>query len=266
MKQQEIHTLLQRFFQANQCPVTNSAPGALAVQLTIDMDKELMNRPFYWHYLEKTGGVPNPAKLTLLTNKEAVTDEEKPEFIHFGSPRLHQIFDSARKLGSFARMYEMSFAQNGEAQQPLHPWLALNLTVSCQCDMKKDTVHSIGLHLISGAIVENFQGRLNRLMLSPKIPDMRFTLSPIILPKSGMQRIRLYIEEKISEEDHTWAEEARQRWNADLMLLQHFYEDMEEKPEVYELEKEALRELYEPSIHINVNNGGLFYLNPNSIF
>ena len=30
----------------------------MTVQLTIEMDKELMNRPFYWHYLEKTGGRP----------------------------------------------------------------------------------------------------------------------------------------------------------------------------------------------------------------
>ena len=40
----------------------------MTVQLTIELDKELMNRPFYWHYLEKTGGVPNPMKLTFITD------------------------------------------------------------------------------------------------------------------------------------------------------------------------------------------------------
>ncbi|KZZ86276.1 YqhG family protein [Bacillus sp. SJS] len=264
MNQQEIHTLLERFFIANQCEITGKTAGALAIQLTIEMDKELMNRPFYWHYLEKTGGDPNPMKLTLLTDKNEETDEEKTEFVHLGSPRLHQIFQSARKLGSFARMYERPNSNSG--QQPLHPWLCMNMTVSYQCDMKKDFVYSIGLHLISGTMVENFQDRLNQLPLTPKIPDFCFTLSPLILPKSGMLRIRQHIETKIAEDDHSWADEARQRWNADLMLLQHFYEDMEEKPEVYELEKEALKELYEPNIHISVNNGGIFYLNQRTIF
>ncbi|AZB43559.1 hypothetical protein CEF21_15300 [Bacillus sp. FJAT-42376] len=264
MNQQEIHTLLERFFRANQCDISKKTPGALAIQLTVDLDKELMNRPFYWHYLEKTGGEPNPMSLTLLTDKDEVSEEQKTEFIHFGSPRLHQIFGSARKLGAFARMYEDSFMEG--TQQPLHPWLGMNMTVSYQCDMKKDFIYSIGLHLISGTMVENFQERLNQLQLTPKIPDFRFTLSPLILPKSGMTRIRQYIERKIAEDSHEWAEESRQRWNADLMLLHHFYEDMEEKPEVYELEKGALKDLYEPNIHISVNNGGIFYLNPQTIF
>ncbi|MGD6815553.1 YqhG family protein [Metabacillus sp. 84] len=264
MNQQQIYGLLERFFKANYCDVSGNGAGSLAIQLTPDMDKELMNRPFYWHYLEKTGGEPNPMKLHLLTDRDAETESEKPEFIHFGSPRLHQIFRSAQKLGSFARMYEKSAAIQG--QQPLHPWLGINITVSYQCDMKKDVVYSIGLHLISGTMVEGFQDRLNELVLTPTIPDFSFTLSPLILPKSGMQRIRTHIEQRISEDDHTWAEEAKQRWNADLMLLHHFYEDMEEKPEVYELEKGALKDLYEPRIHISVNNGGIFYLNEKTIF
>ncbi|KHF31142.1 Bacterial protein YqhG of unknown function [Anoxybacillus sp. BCO1] len=52
----------------------------------------------------------------------------------------------------------------------------------------------------------------------------------------------------------------RARWEEDLALLQHFYEGVEEKQEEYENEKEALRQRYEPRIHISVINGGLFYL------
>ena len=91
MQQQEIHDFLLKYFEANNCELVQSQTGYMTVQLTEEMDKELMNRPFYWHYLEKTGGVPNPMQLTLITNQQQVNGEIKGENIHFGSPRLHQI-------------------------------------------------------------------------------------------------------------------------------------------------------------------------------
>ena len=71
-------------------------PDYLTVQLTIELDKELMNRPFYWHYLEKTGGVPNPDRLTFITDSQNAPTNIKGETIHFGSPRLHQMLNPQR--------------------------------------------------------------------------------------------------------------------------------------------------------------------------
>ncbi len=70
MQQQEIHSFLERYFQANNCEIVENEKGYMAVQLTNELDKELMNRPFYWLYLERTGGMPNPMKLTLITNSQ----------------------------------------------------------------------------------------------------------------------------------------------------------------------------------------------------
>ena len=50
MQQQEIHKFLERYFHANDCEIVENGPGYMTVQLTIELDKELMNRPFYWHY------------------------------------------------------------------------------------------------------------------------------------------------------------------------------------------------------------------------
>jgi len=69
MQQQDIHDFLECYFLANGCEIKENQPGYMTVRLTIDLDKELMNRPFYWHYLEKTGGVPNPMALTLIYEK-----------------------------------------------------------------------------------------------------------------------------------------------------------------------------------------------------
>lgn len=259
MQQQEIHEFLIKYFQSNNCEIIENQPGYIRVQLTIEMDKELMNRPFYWHYVEKTGGTPDPAKLTLITDQMKAPDTVKGEHIHFGSPRLHQIFESTKRLASYIRLFEDTNS-NGTGQYPLIPWLCLNVKVSYQCDRKRDVFMSVGLNLINGQILEDFHSRVLNLQTTPRIPDFSFTLSPMIMPKSGLSRLDTYIRRTFEGDDHSWAEEAVKRWDNDLKLLEQFYEDMEEKSESYHTEKEALRAQYEPSINIAVVNGGLFYL------
>ncbi|MDR7075061.1 hypothetical protein J2Y03_000049 [Neobacillus niacini] len=263
MQQLEIHNFLIRYFQANECAITENGPGYLTVQLSIELDKELMNRPFYWHYLEKTGGIANPMKLTFITNTQIAPEKIKGETIHFGSPRLHQIFQTTKKLASYIRLYENHL--NGNQQTPLMPWLCMNVKISYQCDRKRDIYKSIGLQLINGQMVEDFDELLQNVQLTPKIPDYSFTLSPLVKPKSGLSRIENYLKAIIEGDDHSWAEDARKRWEQDLKLLDHFYEDIEEENESYETEKKALRDQYEPKINISFINGGLFYLTDQAV-
>jgi hypothetical protein len=265
MQQHDIQLFLERYFKANECEILENAVGYMNVQLTIELDKQLMNRPFYWHYLEKTGGTPNPMKLTLVTDQTKAPADIKGEPVYFGSPRLHQIFNSTKKLAGFIRLYEKVSKDMGQLQSPLHPWLGMNLKISYQCDRNRDVVLSVGLNLINGMIVDHFQERLEKLSLTPKIPDYCFTLSPIIKPKSGVTRIRQTIQNIIDNDDLQWAEEARERWDKDLDLLNHFYEEMVEKPESYETEKQALKEQYEPRVKVSIINGGLFYLTQLSV-
>ncbi|RDI41169.1 YqhG family protein [Falsibacillus pallidus] len=259
MQQQEIHQFLEQYFLANKCELTGSGNGYLEVQLTIDMDKELMNRPFYWHYLEKTGGIPNPMKVSFITDPLAAPEGMKGENVHFGSPRLHQIFQSAKKLSKYVRLYEKQPAFQIR-QTPLHPWLGVNMKVSFVCDRKKDVFRSFGLNLINGQLVEEFHEQVSQRPLTPKIPDFCFTLSPIIRPASGINRIQTYLENELSQLDESWGQAALKRWDEDLALLEHFYGDSIEKPESYYTEKEALKELYEPRITMEIINGGIFYL------
>jgi hypothetical protein len=263
MQQNKIHSFLEKYFYANECEVIENEPGYLTVQLTIELDKELMNRPFYWHYLEKTGGTPNPMKLTFITDRQAAPDSIKGEAIYFGSPRLHQIFQSTKTLAGYIRLYEDH--SNKDKQTPLLPWLCLNVKISYQCDRKRDIFKTIGLQMINGKMVENFHDLLLQIPLTPKIPDYSFTLSPLIKPQSGISRIENYIRSIIENDNHTWADDARNRWNKDLSLLNHFYENNEDKNESYEIEKQALQEQYEPKILISFINGGLFYLTDKAI-
>ncbi|MED4165033.1 YqhG family protein [Halalkalibacterium halodurans] len=259
MQQEQLHQFLTRYFEANDSPLIDSSPYHLTAQLSIDMDKRLMNRPFYWHYLEKTGGIPQPMQMTLVTDPEKAPNDLKGEAIHFGAPRLHQIFQSTRELGGFLHLYE-NVPTTGQRSVPLHPWLCINAKISYQCDRKKDVFLSLGLNLIHGQIVQSFFPKLESTSFSYKTPDYCFTLSPLITPQSGFIRLEKMIETYARNEGSEWAEQANRRWQEDLHLLEQFYEHVDEKPESYEVEKASLRGLYEPRIVIDVVNGGLFYL------
>lgn len=259
MQQPQVHDFLERYFEANDSPILDRNPGYLTVQLSIELDKLLMNRPFYWHYLEKTGGTPQPMKVTFVTEQTKVPDDVRGELIHFGSPRLRQLFDSTRTLGGYIRLYEHVGA-TGQKSIPLQPWLCLNVKVSFQCDRKKDVLLSLGLNLIHGQIVQQFYPKLTEKELTPRIPDFCFTLSPLITVKSGLIRMQKMVKTYAENEDESWAKAAIERMNADLTLLETFYEEQDEKPESYQVEKQALKEQYEPHIHVSIINGGMFYL------
>ncbi|MCJ7839321.1 YqhG family protein [Lederbergia sp. NSJ-179] len=261
MQQTEIHQYLEIFFQENDCIIEKNEPGFMTVQLTVDMDKALMNRPFYWTYLEKTGGIPNPMKITFITDPKQAPKDLKGEIIHFGAPRLHQLFQTTKQIAGYIRLYESPKRADRTRQVPLHPWLMLNIKISYECDRKKDVLRSLGLNLINGVLIDHFFEKMEKANLHPKIPDYCFTVSPIIKPESGLKRMEAYLEKEILSMDHNWAREAELRWEKDLQLLNHFYEDQEEKPETYEIEKKALQEQYEPIVRIEIINGGIFYLN-----
>ncbi|WLD92037.1 YqhG family protein [Alkalihalobacillus sp. AL-G] len=258
MLQNDIHNFLDQYFTANECEILERGEDLLHVRLSIELDKLLMNRPFYWHYLEKTGGTPNPMDLKLRTQQSEESAKDG-EFIHFGSPRLHQIFESCQQLAPYIRLFEQVEQKPG-AFIPLIPWLGLNIKVSYQCDRKKDYLYSIGLNLINGQMKEQFQTSLDSFSLTPKIPDYCYTMSPLIKPVSGIKRVEKYLDNLIEQDDPQWAVDARKRWQEDDDLLEHFYQEVEEKPEVYYVEKRALKELYEPKVCVKVINGGMFYL------
>jgi len=88
---------------------------------------------------------------------------------------------------------------------------------------------------------------------------------PLIKPKSGFLRLENVIRQLILTEDKTWAKEAIERWEDDLKLLDEFYDEYDEKPDSYLIEKEALKSQYEPRIFVETINGGIFYLRQGTV-
>ena len=259
MYPQEIHSYLLKFFEENDCQVLSDHDHYIKVQLTIDMDKKIMNRPFYWKYLESTNGVPCPAQITLITDKTQLVDDVKGEAIHFGSPRLSQLFQATNELGSFVQMYERIVNDIGP-KTILTPWLGVNYKISYYSDQTKETLCSLGINLMTGHRIDGFQEYLGKADMDIVMSKNTFNLPYIITPVRALERLELAIDDLIKQDDHTWAEEAKMRWRKDQQVLEHFYEGVEDKPDCYEMEKQAMEEQYKPKIKIDIINGGLFYL------
>ncbi|MCZ2260932.1 YqhG family protein [Sporosarcina sp. G11-34] len=259
MYPQEIHSYLKQFLQENDCQILVDNDHYITTQLTIEMDKKIMNRPFYWKYIESINDVPCPAQLTFITDKTKLVEEVQGEVIHFGSPRLSQLFRTTKELGSFVQMHERVQNQLGP-NTILTPWLGVNYKVSYYSDQTKEVLYSFGINLMTGNVVEDFQETLDDVDLDIKVSGNTFNLPHIISPIRALERLDLVIDNLIQQDDHTWAEEAKMRWAKDQKVLEHFYEGVVDKPDSYEMEKQAMEEQYRPKIKIDVINGGLFYL------
>ncbi|MFC0522635.1 YqhG family protein [Pontibacillus salicampi] len=269
MEQAELHNFLTNYFIANNCDIICNQNGVIEVQLTEEMDEILMNRPFYWNYVKRVGGKGIPMKATFITNP--ARKEEKGEWLHFGSPRLHQMFQTLKSKGHITKQFEQV---KGTAQTPLAPWLCLNVAIHYQGNQKKNDIRSIGIHLINGAIVPSFMERVEHVQLSSTIEDYCFKLSPIIRVGSALKRLEQYLHQVIQQTDLSWVQEAHQKMEEEKELLDYFYrqhmsdEYLEEEEEAtrqtarqqYKDELHHLENRFHPTISLEVINTGLFYI------
>ncbi|AJK89680.1 MULTISPECIES: YqhG family protein [Lysinibacillus] len=258
MYPQQVHEYLKGFFTENECPILGEEDHSLTVQLTVDIDKRIMNRPFYWQYIEATNSEPNPAQVTFITDQTAMAGNLFGEVIHYGSPRLNQLFHATGELGAYVQLFEK--VDHAMGQVILTPWLGVNFKVSYSCDRTKEMMYSFGINLLTGVIKENFHESIYASDFDTEPAENVFHVQYIIKPVRALERLNAAVESIIEKDDHSWAIEAQKRWQRDQRVLDYFYEDVEDKPECYEIERKALEEQYESKIKIDIINGGLFYL------
>lgn len=255
----EVHTFLLQFFKENNCEIKELSDVHMKVQLTIEMDKKIMNRPFYWQYVESVGDAPNPAELTFVTDYTKNVSGIIGEIVYFGSPRLSQLIQATKDMGAFVQVYEQC-SRRDDQNVILTPWLGVNYKVSYYSDRTKEKLYSLGMNLMTGAVFDCFQESLHHLNLATTMRENTFNLPYVVTPKRALEQLDKVIDKLIQEDDHCWADEARKRWKKDERVLEYFYEGQEARPACYEMEKQAMAEQYEPKIKIDILSGGLFYL------
>jgi hypothetical protein len=256
MDSKELYNYIVRYLSARGCTILEQTPSYLTVRLSEEADREIMNRPYYWLYVERTGIEAEPMTVTFYFDPDvSFSDQRRAELIHFGSPRLHLIFQSCQKNGRFIRLYE----ETSSRSKALTPWICINYKISFISDQKKDLIYPLGFNLINGEIIAPFGERLNRYRLTPKIPDYHFTLTPIFSLNSAVKRIELYLSRYLKQMDQSWAIEAQKRLEQEAELIRSFFENEADRQSILERRLAELEE-YRPRIEVNPINIGLFYL------
>ncbi|WP_162880726.1 YqhG family protein [Paraliobacillus sediminis] len=253
---ENLHNFLHDFFIANQCTIKENKDGILAIKLTDKMDEYIMNRPFYWQYIKKIGQKGDPGSITFLTDPRL--EEKEAEIIHFGSPRLQQIFRLVKDQGKSVRLYQQLAVQQ---QTALIPWLILNIKISYIGKQKREEIKSIGIHMINGAMLDNIMDTINQISWHNTIPDYCYNLSPLIRLKNSYQRVIHYLEKDLLEKQHDWALESWKFMQEEKKLLDYFYQsDAADQLVHFEKESAAIEDLYQPRITIDIINGGVFHI------
>jgi hypothetical protein len=263
MNQAQMYQYVEKYLKTQECEIIVKDPAYIQTQLTVDVDKDIANRPYYWMFVERTGTEPQPLQLTLIFDQGKIDENIRGENIQFGCWRLHQIFQSAKRFGQFIRLYEE--VSSSTSTQGLIPWLFINYKISFICDQKKDILYPLGFNLISGQILPNFDQILNQYQLTPKIPDYHFTLRPIFSLSSAISHIEQHIQNYLDDMDGAWAEESNQRLDEEVELLTSFFTgSKDEQPETLQKRLEEV-ESYRPVIKVDPINLGLTYLQTNPL-
>lgn len=264
MDQTQIREFTERFLDHHQCKVVEVAPTHLVTQLSIDVDKDLLNRPFYWMYVEKMGTTPQPAQLCFIFDADNRPPELNGEYLFFGAPRFKMMLRSAQKHGRFVRLYqETHLRPRYGTSLPYVPWLAVNFKVSYISDQKKDIIHQLGINLQSGEIRENFTEELAKFQWTHKLPTGRHLLPEKMNGAEALSELEYYLDDLLKQEDHTWANEALERYINEISQLEAYFPEKSELEEEQHKNKDARkREIirqYHPRIEVEVINAGYFY-------
>ncbi|ALS21092.1 YqhG family protein [Paenibacillus naphthalenovorans] len=188
----------------------------------------------------------------------------------YGSRRLEQIFSAVRGKGRFVRLFEQYAPEQPKqaATIPYETWLGVNYKVEFACDMKRSEIHSLGIQLQTGDIIERFHDRLAGKKLTPRLPaHVYVTPDRITLPRAVIY-LEDYLEKKMAEYDHRWAQEAQLRLKDEMNRVRAYYEPLlqdagqDDKAEIEARFTARLQEVewqYRPRIQISAINCGLFH-------
>ena len=300
MNKQRIRQFVMKYLQATHCHIIEKSPDHVTVELSVEADKDLTNRPYYWNFVERTGAQPETMKFTFRFSpqKEQENSGDAPasartaqnpdsilgryfgivpgskrtldETLYFGSGRLEQIFQAVARRGKCVHLFETGadLSASGPGSVGYTTWLNVNFKVEFACDMKRDEICSLGISLSTGEIAEQFFDKMKPLALSPRLPAHAFIRETISYERA-LADLEAYVQKKYAAYDNRWALEAEDRLQFELKRLESYYNDLLSRLEGEEQEKaqqeflkrkEETEWQHKPRIEVSAINCGLFHL------
>jgi hypothetical protein len=245
------------------------------------------DKPRYEAMMEKpepkpaTGGVDDPmaasadaalARSFGFVNSSISAPARVPrEDLYFGSRKLDVLFGATISKGSYVYLFQEPDKRGGNpySSTPYTAWLGVNLRVELTCDRKREEIHSFGVSLVTGHIVEGFHDRLQSMRLTPRLPANVHLARNGISYNRALTIIEQALERKLKAYDYRWAEEASARLQEELARIHAYYEPLvanalpENLPAIQEqfAQREAeIKWQYEPRVTASAINCGIFHL------
>jgi len=310
MNREQIASFCERYFSAAGCTIIEKTPVWLHVKLSPEADRELTGRDYYWNFVERTGAEPETMSFKFILDPEAYEREKakaahgpggpsaggpgagatgavpsvlaglppvapRPgrtleEPLVFGSRRLDQLFASACRRGACLQLFEEPSAGPSPFSRRYATWLGVNYKISFVCDRKREELMSLGIHLSTGEIADDFFARLERRRLAPLMPAGTMLGETISLERAARQ-LEQHVLGRLAGQNHDWAGEARRRLAEEEERVIAYFEDRladaalspEEREAVIAQRGQRLEEIrwqHEPRIEVQPVNYGLFHL------
>ncbi|MDR0266744.1 YqhG family protein [Paenibacillus sp.] len=303
MSPQQVQEHMMTYLEGTECQFIEKSPYHVTVKLSPQADKQLTNRPYYWGFVERTGAEPETLSFTFVFDPEQYDKNEQAksdsapqqdsilsryygtapllpqigpgriqrEDVIYGSSRLQQIWNAARQEGSCLYLFEQPSAlQRGTLFSAAYePWLGICFKAEMACDVKKEELYFVGISLVTGRVSFPFPDLLKGVPLSPRLPENIHILPASLSLAEAADSLESYMTRQLAEMDYGWAEQARERLNEELAVIDLYYEDLLKEPDEEKLaairEQHANRRSettwqYEPKVHLSAITCGLFHL------
>jgi hypothetical protein len=275
--------LTNRSYYWNFVERTGADPETMTFTFVFDMDQmELMDERKKNNAENKSTAPAGPASNSNAPNDSilglyfgfvptAAQGRSHRDHLTYGSSRLQQIFQTVKSQGRFIHLYEepMEPARFSLQTSAYSSWFAVNYKVEFTCDMKREELHSLGISLSTGEIVEEFHPYLLTKVLTPRLPVNTHIRETISLQRA-QHELNKYLEQIIQPYNHDWAVEARERMKVEISRMESYYHDLmaadvdeakkTELKEQYQNRLEEIQWQYEPRIQVTVINCGIFHL------
>ncbi|AOZ94011.1 YqhG family protein [Paenibacillus crassostreae] len=309
MSPDQVQQHMMTYLEATDCQVIEKSPYHVTVKLSPQADKQLTNRPYYWGFVERTGVNPETLSYTFvfdpdhysvpdvipspISNSNGLPQESiltrffgvtptlprmgpgriQREDVTYGSQRLLQIWEAARREGSSVYLFEQpgSLQRRALFSAAYEPWLAVCFKVEMTCDVKKEQLYFMGISLVSGIITTDFRQQLAGINLSPRLPE-NVHINPAEMSLTiAAERLQSNLISMLKELDYEWADQAQDRLKEELSIIDTYYEHMMNDPdeeknnhirEQYEARRSEMTWQYAPKVKLSAITCGLFHLRP----
>ena len=180
MEQAQIRSFAERYLKTMNCQIIESTPEMIDVQLSKEADQALLNRPFYWMYVEQMNLPAKPVQFRFYFTETANSKGFYSDYLFYGSSRFTQMLQSAQKKGRFVRLYQQPQSQSCLAHTTTgyHPILSIQYRISYICDRKRDRLVDLGIDLQTGEIHPSFYRWAKEQQWTHQLPPSSF--SPLL--------------------------------------------------------------------------------------